>query len=164
MNNKLKGCLWPGGGVWIFALAIKTENPALQCQQKSFNSFIHKNNFIFLWRGNLPSSLLLCLYRFSAGVSDLHAEQRDEAGFSELRRGGKGGWPELSTHKVWLCSQSWSPSPLLCCCLTNLQLCQPGEDSLHSWCFLTHVSNISKICSTIWQDIINAGVSLAQHT
>lgn len=90
-----------------------THSPALQCQQESSNSFIHKNNFIFLWRGNILSLLLLCLYHFSAGVLDLHAEQRDEAGFSELWRGGQGGWPELSTHKVWRCSQSWSPNLLL---------------------------------------------------
>lgn len=110
--NKLKECLCPGGGVRICALAIKAHNPSLQCQEEGSNSFIHKNNFIFLWRGNILSLLLLCLYPFSADVPNLHAEQRDEAGFPELWRGGQGGWLELSVHKAWLCSQSWSSSPL----------------------------------------------------
>lgn len=79
ITNKLKGCLCPVGGVRIRALAVKADNPALQSWQEMSNSFIHKNNFTFLWRGSLLSLLLLCLYHFSAGVPDLQRSDRGRA-------------------------------------------------------------------------------------
>lgn len=161
ITNKLKGCLCLGGEVRICALAIKADNPALQCQQERFNSFSHKSNFTFLWRGSLLSLLpfplpLLCRHPWPP-----------------CRTGGGGRIPRtlrVRTGRVtWTfhaqgVTVSWSPSPLFCYCLTYLQLCQLGEDIPHSWCFLTHMSNISKICSSIWEDVIIAEVSLAQHT
>lgn len=113
------------------------------------NSHTHKNNFIFLGRGSLLSLLPLHPCRFSAGIPDPCAERRDEAGFPELQRGGQGGCPELSTPKVWLCSQNKSPAPLLWCCPTYLRLGQPSEDWLHTRCFLTHMLNSTKTGSTI---------------
>lgn len=76
------------------------------------------------------------------------AEWRDEAGFPELWREGQGGWFELSTPKIWLCSQRQNPAPLLCC-PKYLGLGQTGEDLLHMWCFLTCILNSSTICSTV---------------
>lgn len=121
ITNKLKGCPCPGRGVRVRTLAIEADTPALQCQEATANSLTHKNNFIFLGRGSLLSLLPLCPCRFSAGVPDPCAEQRDEAGFPELQRGGQGGWSELSTPEVRLCSQSQSPALLLCCCPTYLR-------------------------------------------
>lgn len=127
ITNKLKGCPRPGEGVKLRTLAIETDDPALQCQEATANSLTHKNNFIFLGRGSLLPLLFLC---FSAGVPDPCAEQRDEAGFPELRRGGQGGWSGLSTPEIWLCSQSQSPAPLTCYCPTYLRFGRPGEDVL----------------------------------
>lgn len=149
ITNKLKGCPCPGEGVRIHAPAIEADNPALQCQEAMASSLTHKNNFIFLGRGSLLSLLPFCPCRFSVGVPDPCAEWRDETGFPELQRGGRGGWSELSTLEVRLCSQSQSPAPLLCYCPTYLRLGQPGEDLLHMWCFLTHMLNSSKMCYTI---------------
>lgn len=97
ITNKLKGCLCLGGEVRICALAIKADNPALQCQQERFNSFSHKSNFSFLGRGSLLSSLplpLLCRHPWPPC--------RAERGGRIPRTLGWGwrGWPELSMHKV----------------------------------------------------------------
>lgn len=124
--NKLKGCLCPGGGVRIHALAIKAHNPALQCQQERSNSFIHKIFFFLMKRKYIvfASSLplpLLC----RCPLPPCRAEGWGRILRTLEGRAGRVTWT-FYAQDVTVLTELKSKSPL-CYCLTYLQLCQLGR-------------------------------------